>query len=159
MNRTTVLVLAVLGCGSVSSAVRSSARDAFFVVRSADVRWSTCPADSAGCAPSFVLQGDPEKTGPFTIRVKTPAGWRVAPHYHAQAECVTVLGGGPFFIGTGDAVDDGQRTQQVGPGDFYCMPGGVHHFAWASGETVLQVQGTGPDERTFVRHPGELPTK
>jgi quercetin dioxygenase-like cupin family protein len=160
MNRAVVLILAVLiGSGSVSSAVRSSAPDAFLLVRTADVRWSTCPADAADCAPIFILQGDPEKKGPFTIRMKAPTGWRVAPHYHARDECVTVLAGGPFYIGSGDAIDDRQRAEQVGPGDFYCMPGGVHHFAWAVAETVLQVQGVGPDERMFVRQSGKLPSQ
>jgi quercetin dioxygenase-like cupin family protein len=159
MNRAVVLILAVLGYAPVGSAVRADGRDAFLVVRSADIRWATCPADSGSCAPSFVLQGDPGKTGPFTLRLKTPAGWRVAPHFHRQGECVTVLAGGPFFIGSGDVVDDHQPTQQLGPGDFYCIPAGVHHFAWAEAETILQVQGVGPSERTFVPQPGKLRTR
>jgi quercetin dioxygenase-like cupin family protein len=40
-----------------------------------------------------VLEGDPRKPGPFTMRVSFPDGYRIAPHFHPTAERVTVLQG------------------------------------------------------------------
>jgi hypothetical protein len=30
------------------------------------------------------------------------------------------------------------------------VPAGIHHFAWAEGETILQVNGIGPFKRNFL---------
>jgi hypothetical protein len=37
-----------------------------------------------------VLEGDPAKAGPFTLRLKTE-GYKIAPHYHPADEHVTVI--------------------------------------------------------------------
>jgi len=47
-----------------------------------------------------IVQGDPGKDGPFVYRVKLPANYKIAPHYHKAIENVTVLSG-VFFIGMG----------------------------------------------------------
>ena len=39
------------------------------------------------------LIGDPSKPGPYTIRLKFPAGFKVAPHTHPDSREVTVLSG------------------------------------------------------------------
>ena len=65
--------------------------------------------DGAGPAPPVfikgaqmsVLSGDPSQTGPFTIRLKTPAGYKIAAHSHPTAERVTVISGN-FHFGMGD---------------------------------------------------------
>jgi hypothetical protein len=38
------------------------------------------------------------------------------------------------------------------------MPQGVRHFAWAKGETVIQVSGIGPFEVNYV-NPADDPRK
>jgi hypothetical protein len=57
-----------------------------------------------GPAPSFlppgallaVLEGDPmASTGDFTIRLKMPDGYKIAPHTHPTRENVIVLSGTP----------------------------------------------------------------
>src|SRR5215472_13262720 len=63
-----------------------------------------------GPAPSFipagaqlaVLEGDPlASTGDYTVRLKMPSGYRIAPHWHPQRENVTVISG-TFKVGMGD---------------------------------------------------------
>src|SRR5438552_11662480 len=57
-----------------------------------------------------VVQGDPGKEGPFVYRVKFPANYKIAPHYHKAAENVTVLSG-TFFIGMGEKFDQGSGKE------------------------------------------------
>lgn len=40
-----------------------------------------------------VLAGDPNKKGPFTNRLQTPAGYKVSPHTHSTTENITVISG------------------------------------------------------------------
>ena len=40
-----------------------------------------------------VIDGDPTKPGPFVIRAKFPAGFKVMPHFHPTDESVTVISG------------------------------------------------------------------
>jgi quercetin dioxygenase-like cupin family protein len=89
-----------------------------------------------------VLYGDPGKPGPFIIRVKSPDGFRIAAHYHAAVENVTVLQG-TLLLGFGDKADKG-KTTAIPAGGFYSIPKGVHHFAFAKGETILQIDSIGP---------------
>src|ERR1700681_867230 len=52
-----------------------------------------------------VLEGDPmASTGDFTIRLKIPDGYKVAPHWHPNRENVTVLSG-TLKVGMGDKFD------------------------------------------------------
>ena len=48
-----------------------------------------------------VLAGDPSKEGPFVIRVKAPAGYKIPAHRHPTDELVTVISGAAAF-GMGD---------------------------------------------------------
>src|SRR6266480_2741154 len=51
------------------------------------------------------LAGDPNKKGLFTVRLQTPAGYKVPPHTHPTSEHITVISG-TFNIGTGDKLDE-----------------------------------------------------
>ena len=49
-----------------------------------------------------VLEGDPmASSGDFTIRLKMPDGYRIAPHTHPHRENVTVISG-TLKVGMGD---------------------------------------------------------
>src|SRR4051812_41620769 len=63
------------------------------MVDGAQVQWGPAPPVLNKGAQAAVLSGDPSKTGPFVIRLKMPAGYRVAPHWHPTDEHVTVLSG------------------------------------------------------------------
>jgi uncharacterized RmlC-like cupin family protein len=104
-----------------------------------------------------IVQGNPAQEGPFVYRVKMPASYKIAPHFHKAAENVTVLSGS-FFIGLGEKFDQGSG-KELPVGGFVSIPPTHPHFAWAgSQETLIQVHGTGPTDITFV-NPADDPRK
>ena len=95
-----------------------------------------------------VLEGNPNKEGPFVFRIKLPDGYRLAPHTHPKTERVTVISG-TFNIGMGDKFDE-KKTRPMPAGTFGHWPAGMKHFVWAKGETVLQFHGMGPWSIKYV---------
>jgi len=96
-----------------------------------------------------VLAGDPTKPGPYTIRLRLPDGAKFAPHFHGEAENVTVLQG-TLLVGIGDTVDPA-KTIELPAGSFVSVPSGLHHYAMAKGETIVQIHGMGPSSMTMVK--------
>jgi quercetin dioxygenase-like cupin family protein len=103
-----------------------------------------------------VLSGDPAKAGLYTIRLRLADGTKIAPHWHPEDEHVTVLRG-TFLAGMGDKFDDA-ALQELPAGTFVLMPKNMHHFAKASGQTVLQLHGQGPLVINYV-NPEDDPAK
>ena len=106
------------------------------------IQWKPGPPSLPPGAKMAVLEGDPTKEGPFTMRVLLPDGYKVQPHTHPATEHVTVISG-TFNIGMGDKFDQA-ATQVMPAGSFGHWPAGMKHFAWVKGETVIQVHGMGP---------------
>jgi quercetin dioxygenase-like cupin family protein len=99
-----------------------------------------------------VVSGDPSKAGaPFVIRIKTPDGERIPPHWHPTDENITVLQG-IFFLGTGEKFDQASG-HEMKAGSYAQMPKQTWHFAWTKGETIVQVHGVGPFVVNFVKIP------
>jgi hypothetical protein len=98
-----------------------------------------------------VLSGDPEKSGPFIIRVKLPADIRVEPHTHREARTYTILSG-EWKLGFGDTFDP-QQLKTFTQGALYRLPAGVVHFQ-AAGQhgAIIQIEGIGPSSTDFL-HP------
>jgi quercetin dioxygenase-like cupin family protein len=112
------------------------------------IRWRPGPPSLPKGASMAVLEGNPNKEGPFVFRLKLPDGYRVPPHTHPKMERVTVISG-TFNIGMGTKFD--QKATQVMPAGAYgYWPAGMAHFVWAKGETVLQFHGTGPWSIKYV---------
>jgi quercetin dioxygenase-like cupin family protein len=95
-----------------------------------------------------VLEGDPGKAGPFTMRVLLPNRYRIPPHYHPVTEHVTVVKGA-FKVGMGDKFDASAMTS-LPAGTFAALEPGTRHFAESQGETILQLHGVGPWGITYV---------
>lgn len=105
-----------------------------------------------------VLQGDPAEPGPFTLRLRYPAGYRKAPHYHPRDAFVTVLSG-EYFRGYGNEVDESAAIRLT-PGTFSVNPGKVSHFEWTTMPAEIQVHATGPWETVYVdAHGAALPSR
>lgn len=113
-----------------------------------DVPWIKGPASLRPGAKMAVLEGDPTREGVFTMRLWLPNGFEVSPHWHSQVEHVTVLSGVLHF-GMGEKFDRA-ATRPMPAGSFGYWPIGMRHFAWAEGETVLQLHGRGPWTVTYV---------
>jgi hypothetical protein len=114
----------------------------------ADIPWTVGPASLRPGAKVAVLEGDPTRDGVFTIRLSLPNGFQVAPHWHTQVEHVTIVSGVLHF-GMGEKFDRA-ATRRMPAGSFGYWPIGMRHFAWAEGETVLQLHGRGPWTVTYV---------
>jgi anti-sigma factor ChrR (cupin superfamily) len=108
----------------------------------ADIRWVDGPPSLPPGPKLAVLEGDPAKPGPFTIRLRFPDGYKIPAHTHPTAERVTVISG-TFHMGTADKFDEA-AGHEMAAGSFAIMPPETKHFGWATGETVVQVQSTGP---------------
>ena len=126
------------------------------LIQPPEVKWGAAPASVPPGAQGAVLQGDPAKPGPFTMRLKLPDGYRIPPHYHPAIEHITVLQG-TFVLGMGEQVDAAKEKPLVA-GSFAFMPAGMRHFARAQGETIVQLHGTGPWGITYV-NPADDPRK
>jgi len=120
------------------------------------IKWQQGPPSLPKGAMIAVLEGDPNKEGPFVFRVKVPDGYRVPPHTHPKTERVTVISG-TFNIGMGDKFDQ-QATKIMDAGAYGYWPAGMKHFVWAKGETILQFHGTGPWSIHYV-NPDDDPRK
>lgn len=112
------------------------------------LQWRPGPASLAAGAQFAVLEGDPAKEGPFTMRLRLPDGFRILPHTHPAVEHITVISG-TFNLGVGEKFD-ASATQAMTAGTFGFWPPGMKHFAWAKGETILQLHGIGPWRIEYV---------
>lgn len=122
-----------------------------------EMKWGPAPPGLPPGADIAVVSGDPSKPGlPFTMRARFPDGYKVPPHWHPTDENVTVLQG-TINLGTGDTFDQ-SATKALPTGSFASMPKHMHHFAWASGETIIQIHGMGPFAITYV-NPADDPRK
>jgi quercetin dioxygenase-like cupin family protein len=120
----------------------SATSEQHVVVNPADLKWGDAPPGLPPGAKLAVLAGDPNKKGLFTVRLQTPAGYKVPPHTHPTTEHITVISG-TFNIGTGDKFDEA-AGKELSAGGYMVMPPGMKHYAWTPAETIIQVHGMGP---------------
>jgi quercetin dioxygenase-like cupin family protein len=120
------------------------------------VKWMPGPPSLPPGAEVAMLEGNPSKAEPITMRLKFPAGYQLAPHTHPAIEHVTVLSG-TFHIAPGESFDQ-SKDMRLPTGSFVVMPVGVPHFAWASEETVIPLHSVGPWGITYV-NPADDPRK
>ena len=113
-----------------------------------DITWGTAPTSLPRGAQAAVLEGDPAREGPFTLRLRMPDGYRIPPHFHPAVEHVTVLQG-TFILGMGDKATT-QTENALDSGSFAYMPAGMRHFARTQGDTIIQLHGIGPWGITYV---------
>jgi hypothetical protein len=101
-----------------------------------------------------VIEGSFSKPGPFTVRLKFPAGYKIPAHWHPVKVTVTVISG-IFHMGLGDVFDT-QMGKALPAGSIFEMPARIHHFGWTSEETVIQEHGIGPLSVNYL-HPVHEP--
>jgi mannose-6-phosphate isomerase-like protein (cupin superfamily) len=121
-----------------------------------EVKWVDAPPSLPRGAKVAVIEGKPADAGPFTMRLKFPAGYKVPAHSHPAIEHVTVLSGALHF-GMGDKFD-ATKTKPMPSGSFIVMPIGTNHFGETKEETVLQLHGIGPWDVKYA-NPEDDPRK
>ncbi|HEX7978822.1 MAG TPA: cupin domain-containing protein [Gemmatimonadaceae bacterium] len=113
------------------------------------LKWGAAPPVFEPGAQMAVLQGDPSKAGEeFTVRLRFPNGYKIAPHTHPTAENITVIEG-TFLVGMGSTFDK-TKMLTLPRGGFVSAPAEHAHYAAAKGETVVQVHAIGPFALTYV---------
>ena len=118
------------------------------IVGPTEMTWGDAPPGLPAGAKMAVLDGDPTKKGSFTVRLQAPAGYKVPPHTHPTTERVTVISGS-FHLGMGEKFDEAAGPE-LSPGSFAVLPAGMAHFAWSTGESVVQIQSEGPFQIKYV---------
>ena len=142
-----IRLTALLLSATVLPVCANAADDHHATVQPNALKW-TAPAAYAKGAQLAVLKGDPTKEGMYVVRLKVPAGFRIAAHSHPNDENVTVLSG-TFNIGAGDKLDE-KAGETVRAGGYSYVAKGMTHYAWFPEDTEIQLHGMGPQGITYV---------
>ena len=146
-NISPLLSFAILAAMPLAAAADVPTEHAL-IASSDDVKWGPAPPALPSGAQVAVLAGDPAKQGLVTLRLKVPAGFTVAPHWHPSDEHVTVISGS-LSLGMGDKVDTA-AAKTLEPGGYVVAPANMHHFATSRNGAVIQISLMGPFEITYV---------
>lgn len=138
-------------------AIHAQSRPAKSAYAADAIPYGPAPAFLSAGAQLAVLEGNPMGTkGDFTVRLKMPDGYRIAPHWHPHRENVTVISGS-LKVGMGDTFDE-SKMGTFAAGSFAFLDPSMHHYVMADGETVVQVHGMAPFQFNYV-NPSDDPSK
>ena len=116
----------------------------------AEAQWGPAPPLLPAGAQIAVLDGDPTKAVPYTIRLKFPAHYAIPAHSHPTDEHVVVVSGSLTF-GMGDKLTKDKGNKTLAAGGFALMPAQMNHYAYTSNEqTTILLYGQGPVEFNYV---------
>lgn len=154
---TTALALAACAKGSTTGNALTDPSGSSVSANAVEQKldWGPAPAVFPAGAEMVVLQGNPSKAEPFTVRLRMPNGYRIAPHTHPTAENVTVLQG-TFYAGMGETFVE-SAMQAFQRDAFASIPANHAHYAMARGQTIVQVHAIGPFALTYV-NPADDPS-
>jgi quercetin dioxygenase-like cupin family protein len=168
----TVAVLLVSSCGGSAAPTTAATQTAIPTVAATtaaiakaytpansvpqDFQFSKASAAYPAGLEIVVMEGDPTKPVPFTLRFRFPDGYVLPPHQHPIDEHVTVIQG-TFVVGMGSS---GKRETaiEMPTGSFILIPGLTQHYVFAKGVTITQVHGVGPSGIAYV-NPADDPRK
>ena len=156
ITRFAAVQFVALAVGMSAAAVTVVAQKAHVLVPADKVQWGPAPPVFNAGAQIAVLEGNPAEKGPITLRLKFPADYAIAPHWHSMDERVTVLSGA-LNVGMGDKLDR-PGSQALEPGGFVSLPAKMHHFAWTKTPTVVQINLEGPFDIFYI-NPADNPQK
>lgn len=89
-----------------------------------------------------LLEGETQSYNPYSLRMKLPSGTQLPPHWSFADSHITVISG-TLHIGAGEHVN---LTSGIAAkaGSYIVIPARVSSYAWASEETVIQLNNNGP---------------
>jgi quercetin dioxygenase-like cupin family protein len=160
MSRSHTVLAAALVIAACSKTGATSAASASVAPAGAPaqqgIQWGPAPAVFPRGAEFAVLEGDPSKAEPFTVRLRFPNGYKIPPHTHTQSENLTVLSGA-LYLGYGDKTDMA-KAHALRTGGYHYLPGKTPHYAYTKTATTLQVSGEGPFDINYL-DPKDNPEK
>lgn len=139
----------VLGSPLMSSGALSQ-------VNPGNIKWGPAPPGLPRGAQAAVLAGNPERPGLFTLRLRFPPGYSVAPHTHPAAEHVTVISG-QLSLGMGPRVQP-RRMATLVMGGFANAPARMAHYVTTRSGAVIQITSQGPFAINYV-NPADDPRR
>jgi hypothetical protein len=132
------------------------AQDHHIVMPPDQVKFGPAPQALPAGAKIAVLQGDPSAAGPVVLRLAFPANFVVPPHWHSNAERLTIISG-TLYVGAGDTVDR-QGSAALAAGGYAYLPPKMHHYAWTKAAAVVQINLDGPFDIFYI-NPNDDPRK
>ena len=139
-----------------TGAIPARAAEQFMAIPSpADLKWGEAGPQFPN-AQVVILEGDPAKQEPVTLRFRCPPDYKFMAHTHPGAERVTVLAGA-MSIGIGPKYDAAQ-LKEVQVGGYFVIPTKAPHYGECKGDTIIEVHTTGPLGTTYV-NPADDPSK
>ena len=155
--KTIVIVCNIVGMAALvfaadqeksSSPMQNTTAVEHHVINAADLQWADAPPGLPAGGKIAALNGDPSKPGPFTVRLKMPAGYVIAPHTHPSDERVTVLSGNAR-VGMSDKANEA-FMKEIGPGGYVVLPAGMAHYVKTKSEVIVQIDSEGPFQINYV---------
>lgn len=107
-----------------------------------DLKWIAGPSSLPHGTYIAVLEGDMAKPGPFTVRIKFPAGYKLPPNWHPVEERLTVISG-VLHVGFGNKMDQ-TSGKALSANSFALIAPQAMHYGWTTEETIIQISGNGP---------------
>lgn len=154
------VVLTSVAAASVPAQEQRSARgdtsiDKVIRLTPDEIAWTAGPPMLPSGASIAVIDGSFSRPGPFTVRLKFPANYRIPAHWHPVKVTVTVISGS-FNMGFGDELDTG-KGKMLPAGSVFEMPARIHHFGWTTEETIIQEHGIGPLSVNYLKRAHDAP--
>ena len=115
MRKTVVAALLLAALPAVALAA-----DDHMAVQPNALKWGPPPPGLPAGAQVAVVSGNPGGDGPYVVRARLPAGYKIPPHTHPTDENVTVLSGN-FHIAMGDKFDT-KKGETLRAGGFRQRP-------------------------------------
>ena len=142
-----VWLVLLLGLSLAAAALAQSSGESIAILPH-DIVWKAS-AGSPGLE-TAVTFGDPTKPGPYVLRVKFPAGYKLMPHFHPDEWRTGVVLSGNYYFALGEQWDE-SKLRLYPPGTFFSEPKGTPHFVWAKdGEVIVQLTAMGPTGITRI---------
>jgi quercetin dioxygenase-like cupin family protein len=102
MRKSTLTFALLLAGGATIATIGAvTAQEMQPPINADEVKWGPAPPNIPAGAQIAVLAGNPASDGPYVVRLKMPANYKVPAHYHPKDETVTVISG-DFHVGMGD---------------------------------------------------------
>jgi anti-sigma factor ChrR (cupin superfamily) len=133
--------------------VAAAASNAPTAFTPASIHWMPGTGDMKGLQVAM-LEGNPAKPGPWTIRLKLPAGTVFPAHHHPDTERVTIISGSLGF-GVGPKFNASKLTT-FPAGTYAIIPAGVPHFVSTTGGCVIQISGNKPFAMMMEKESGGM---
>ena len=140
--RTILLSIAALLLLVMSGTLSAATREETISVVDVDkLQWKDYPGVPG--VTFTVVDGDPSKSGIYTIRAKFAPHTMSQPHWHPETRYVTVIKG-TWWTGAGPKFDPG-NTVPVRTGGFAVhTPKEIHYDGAKDEEVIVQISGVGP---------------